>query len=190
MRLIEEHNLMKLNIVSIVFIVLTSVFIQISDHFIEERFSGVMLQVLALIQKEQFKVSHDFKARFYTIYRAMGITAHNIEDNIDSDIKLDNYESLNIHQERIDLRRQFKTGALSAQEYTDRLIDFHTRQSERFRADYNRIWNRIQKTKPLDWNLVKKACIVIQMIGVGSLLFGYSKLLILIQNRIYSKSKI
>ena len=169
-----------------IFIVLTSVCIQISDHYLEQQTDIAMFQVLSLIQKEQFKTNHDYKARFYTIYRALSIEAHNLIKGIDVDDSSDNYDSLNINKERIDLRKQFKSENISAEKYTNKLIDFHRRQSEKFRKDYNKIWESIQKIKPSNWNLIKKACIVLQMIGVCALIFGYSKLLILIQKRAYS----
>jgi preprotein translocase subunit SecE len=185
MRLIEEKNLMKMNIISMVFIVLTSVFIQIADHYIGERKDVAMMQVLLLLQKEQFKVNHDTKARFYTIYRALGIEAHNIMNEGEYNSS-DDYDSLNMDKERIDLRRQFKNGTISSQEYTSKLIDYHQKRSEKFRRDYNEIWRNIQKTHPSNWEIIKKLSFVLQIIGVFILIFGYSNLLLLIQKRTYS----
>jgi hypothetical protein len=190
MRLIEEKNLMKLNIISMIFIVLTSLFIQISDHYVEEGINLAFIKVLLLIQKEQFKTNHDFKSRFYTLYQALDIEAHNEKDKIDPGETSDNYENLNLHKDRIELRRQFKSGIISAEEYTNERIKFHRRQSEKYRKYYNSIWQSIQNTKPPIWNLIKGACFVVQIVGVCLLVFGYSMLSILIQNRVYSgKSK-
>ena len=189
MRLIEEKDLMKLNIISMIFIVLTSILVQIADHYLEQRNDIAMMQVLLLLQKEQFKVNHDTKAMFYTVYKALKIEAHNIDNEGAVDDSSDNYDNLNIEKERIDLRRQFKEGNISPKEYTDKLINYHHRRSEEFRYDYNKIWEGIQKTKPSNWGVVKKVSFILQIIGVCTLIFGYSKLHILISKRSYAGKK-
>jgi len=167
---------MKLQIVSMVCIVLTSIFIQLSDHYIEKQINLTMIKVLNMLQKQQFKTNHDIKHQMLTIYRALNITA-------DGDIKVNAPKMMN--KEIMKLRQQFENGEISAEEYTDILINHHKVQSEIFRKDYNEIWEDMQNTKATNWNFVKKICVVVQMIGVCSLVIGYINLISLIQNRVY-----
>lgn len=176
MRLIEEKILMRLEVISIIFILLSAIIIQVSDHFIDNQNQELLFRMLSLNQKEQFKTDHKIDLRYLQFVRAFNGQEKTGGEKIPTGNE-DPNNPLDV------LKLQYYNGVIDYEEYVQKRIDYYIEKIRYFSNDYNNIKEKIEKEKNTRWKIVKNLCFIIQFAGIFLLMFGYLQLFKSISNR-------
>ncbi len=180
MRITEERMLIRLNVISIISILLTTAMIQIFDYQANKYNQNLAIKLLSAFQIHQVRTDHKLNSEFYSLYKALNL---NVTTNSES---VFNYADLEVKK----LFSEVKNGSITNEEFFVQYIKYSKQKSKTLYLQYNSILEELIRDKPPKWLWMRNFILVpIQFIGIFLLLWGYWRLLKMISEKTMIKSK-
>lgn len=136
MRLIEEKYVVRLEIISVGLILLSSTCIQIANYKIDKHQHRYLEMILNSFQKQDMSQNHQLASRFYMVFKGLGGRFDRFDPNLTENRHLD--------EELKRLKLEFDNGTITDKDYVDRFIKRNSDLSLQFLDDYNGIIRKLR----------------------------------------------
>ena len=176
MRLIEERISIAVQLISLLFIVLTGIAIQYCDSKIADHNNGILTTALHVNRIESERISQKLSSVRYLVAAQANATV-----TLD-----DSRSSLGINSsEFVPILDDYKNGRIDDKEYANRMSVAHNRRSNEIARKYeNELATLRQRiANGTKWTFAKQILVVIQIVAVVVAAVMYSQMLTAIRER-------
>jgi hypothetical protein len=176
MRLIEEEFSVKLQMGTLLALVLFTMLIQVADYNISKYDNVTSNMILQLIQIHQVRSDYKLNSNFYAIYQGMGFKK----------IIIDTEEQKLISNDKIlvELASKLQSGKISDKQYITEFIAHNKALSNSLQKELNDLATIIQRRNESPWLFWRNFVFVpLQFLGLSIIIIGNYRLARMISTR-------